>query len=280
MSIPVSVIVTAKNEERALPACLKALTAFDEVIVVDSVSSDRTAEIAREMGASVVLFNWNGQYPKKRQWCLDNLATVSPWIFFVDADEIVTPRQVEEIAHLDFTCAGYFVKGRYIWKAQPLNHGLKNNKLALIDRRKFEFPVIDDLDLPGMGEMEGHYQPVLKFSYKNEKLGQLKVELDHHAAQNDKQWLSRHQRYAAWEQGMNVRKAWPADPVKWRQNAKTLFRAIPARSLIAFLHCYVWKGGYKDGAAGLDFARKRAVYYKMISSCSQPSRSISSQKSF
>lgn len=276
MIIPVSVIVTTLNEERHLAACLGALRNFDEVIVVDSGSTDRTAEIAREHGATLVEFAWNGHYPKKRQWCLDQVETKHDWVFFVDADEIVTAGLVNELAGLKFDRAGYFVKGRYIWNGIPLNHGLKNNKLVLLNRRKFQFPIVDDLDLPGMGEIEGHYQPVLRFSYKDADIGQIRAELDHDAAQSADQWLARHQRYAAWEAGMNARKTWPKDPVKWRQVLKTIFRAVPFRGEIAFLHCYIWKLGILDGAGGLDFARKRAAYYKMIrSSCSRQSRSTS-----
>ena len=275
MIIPVTAIVTTLNEESRLAACLGALRNFAEVIVVDSGSTDRTADIAREHGATLIGFSWNGQYPKKRQWCLDNLETCHEWVFFVDADEIVTAGLVNELSALKFDCAGYFVKGRYIWNGKQLNHGLKNNKLALINRRKFEFPFVNDLGLPGMGEMEGHYQPILRYTYNNDPIGQINAELDHDAAHSQEQWLARHKRYAAWEAGMNARKAWPKDPVKWRQELKTLFRAMPFRGEIAFLHSYIWKLGVLDGTAGLNFARKRAAYYKMIRSCSRQNRSIS-----
>ncbi|MDB5491883.1 MAG: glycosyl transferase family 2 [Micavibrio sp.] len=278
MIIPVTVIIATLNEESRLAACLGALRNFDEVIVVDSGSTDRTAEIAREHGATLIDFRWNGQYPKKRQWCLDNLETRHEWIFFVDADEIVTAAVVGELSALKFGCAGYFVKGRYIWNGKPLNHGLKNNKLALINRRKFVFPVVNDLGLPGMGEMEGHYQPVLRYIYNNDGIGQLNAELDHDAAHSEDQWLARHKRYAQWEAGMNLRKAWPKDPVKWRQALKALFRRMPFRGEIAFLHTYIWKLGVLDGAGGLDFARKRAAYYRMIRSCSRQSRNTSYPK--
>lgn len=262
--VPVSVIITTKNEEKNLSACLSALKDFDDIIVVDSASTDRTIEIARSAGASVISFQWNGCYPKKRQWCLNHLETRHDWIFFVDADEILTPQLVDEIRALPFDCAGYFVKGRYIWNGKKLRYGLKNNKLVLFNRRKFEFPVVDDLDLPGMGEMEGHYQPVLRPESRGEAIGQLRCELDHNAAQSEDEWLARHQRYAAWERGMNARNAWPSDPVRWRQALKKSFRKLPARGMIVFLYSYIFMRGILDGRAGFDFARKRAAYYRMI----------------
>ena len=71
--VPVSVVVMTKNEESNLPKCLPSVERFDEVFVVDSRSDDRTQEIARSAGAEVVEFVWNGRYPKKKQWCLENL---------------------------------------------------------------------------------------------------------------------------------------------------------------------------------------------------------------
>lgn len=262
--IPVSVIVVTRNEAMRLPACLAALKAFDEVLVVDSASTDQTALVAQEWGATVVPFLWNGQYPKKRQYCLDHLQTRHDWIFFVDADEVLTPALVEEIRHLNFDRAGYFVTGTYYWHGRVLRHGLKNNKIALFHRKKCAYPVIDDLDIPGMGEMEGHYQPAPLPEYAGEGLGQLHSPLLHDAAQDEAHWLERHRRYATWERGMNKRGAWPVDPISSRQRMKIIFRNLPARGLVAFLHCYIWKRGFLDGAAGFDFARKRAEYYQMI----------------
>ncbi len=262
--IPVSVIVVTRNEAARLPACLAALNAFDEVLVVDSASTDQTALVAQEWGATVVPFLWDGRYPKKRQYCLDHLPTRHDWIFFVDADEIVTPELVQEISALPFDCAGYFIKGRYIWRGCQLKHGMVNNKLVLFDRRKLVFPIIDDLDLTGMGEMEGHYQPVLRPDHREEKLGQLTQYVLHDAAQSRQEWDARHDRYAQWERGMNERRAWPADPVPCRQTLKKLFRALPMRGTIVFLYGYVWKCGFLDGSAGYDFARRRAAYYRAI----------------
>lgn len=261
--IPVSVIVVTKNESRCIAACLSALSGFDEIIVLDSASTDDTAAIARAHGARVENFVWNGLYPKKRQYALDHLDLCHDWIFFVDADEVITPALAAEITALDFTAAGYFVRGRYIWNGCALNHGLKNNKLVLFNRHKLTFPVIADLDLP-MGEIEGHYQPILKPQYAAAPIGQLRAELDHHAADTYDEWLVRHHRYAAWERGMNDRNAWPVDPLRWRQALKKLFRALPCRGTIAFLHSYILQRGFLDGRAGYAFARSRMVYYRMI----------------
>lgn len=262
--IPISVIITTRNEADNLPRCLEALSQFDEVIVVDSNSRDKTCDIALQYDAQVISFDWNGQYPKKRQWCLNNLNLKNDHIFFVDADEVVTRNVVEEIKKLSLQCAGYFVKSKYSWQDKILKHGLQNNKLVLFDRTKIEFPIIDDLDIDGMGEMEGHYQPILKEEFQSERLGHLKYAMLHYAYSDEVSWNKRHERYAQWEAVMIKRDGYPKDPSIFRETLKRFFRQAPLRVVIAFVHCYIIKIGFLDGRAGFEFARSRMFYYQMV----------------
>jgi glycosyltransferase involved in cell wall biosynthesis len=259
--IPVTVLVVTRNEEANLPRCLSALERFDEIIVVDSLSTDTTADIARSFGVTVMPFVWNGAYPKKRQWCLDHLRLRHDRVFFVDADEEVTPRLCDEIASLDWACAGYFVRGVYVVGGKPLRFGLTNNKLCLFDRRKIMFPVVDDLDIPGMGEIEGHYQPVLKPGCK-EKIGSLRSAVLHHALEDIARHEARHKNYAIWERGMRARRAYPQEPTRLRKWLKAAFGGLPLRPLLAFLHSYIIKLGIFDGMDGFFLARCRYLYYK------------------
>lgn len=263
--INISVLVTTLNEAENLPRCLATLKDFDEIIVIDSGSTDGTINIAKSFGVGVEDFNWNGDYPKKRQWCLDNLEIKNDFIFFIDGDEEVTPALIEEIKALDLKASGYFVKGQYLWNDQKLKYGLQNNKLVLFNRHKIEFPVIDDLDINGMGEMEGHYQPVLKEEYAGDPIKQVRAPLLHYAYEDEDKWNTRHDRYAMWEAQMIKRNAYPVDPNKTREVLKRFFRRVPLRGVIAFCHCYILKLGFLDGAAGYEFARSRLHYYQAVS---------------
>src|SRR5882724_9281279 len=95
--LPVSVIVPVRNEAHNLPRCLESLRGAGEIYVVDSQSSDETAEIARSFGAKVVQFHYQGGWPKKRQWAIDTLPLAYDWIFLLDADEALTPELADEI---------------------------------------------------------------------------------------------------------------------------------------------------------------------------------------
>ncbi len=165
MVVPVSVIVVTKNEEDKIAACLSCLSQSDDVWVVDSNSQDRTAQIVNSFAnCRFVNFIWNGQYPKKRQWCLDTLPLKYDWVFFVDADEIVLPdmwSEIEDVTKSSNHVAGFFIKSRYRIGQKILRFGFTNNKIALFHKSRMKFPVVDDLDIPGMGEIEGHYQPVM-----------------------------------------------------------------------------------------------------------------------
>jgi glycosyltransferase involved in cell wall biosynthesis len=89
MKLPISVIVPVKNEERNLGPCLESLKWAEEIYVVDSYSTDATAQIARDAGAEVIQFDFTGQWPKKKEWALRNLPIRHEWVFLIDADEQV-----------------------------------------------------------------------------------------------------------------------------------------------------------------------------------------------
>jgi glycosyltransferase involved in cell wall biosynthesis len=93
----ISVCITCCNEERNIRRCLKSVTWADEVIVVDSFSSDRTPEICREYTSRVFQHEWLGYIGQKN--LSKDLAT-NPWIFFLDADEEVSPQLRDEILEL------------------------------------------------------------------------------------------------------------------------------------------------------------------------------------
>ncbi len=267
MTIPVSAVVVTRNEEANIGRCLEALEEFAEVAVIDSSSSDATTRIALERGARVYPFFWNGRYPKKRQWALDNIDFAHKWIFFVDADEVVTPKLVREIKRLfrkPPPCAGYFVKGRYVLGGRELRFGLKNNKLALIDRRHIEFPVVDDLDIPGMGEIEGHYQPVLKSSSAGMRIGNLSAPLLHYATEDMDKWHERHNRYAVWQAEVERRGVLPGEVTPFRAALKRIFRNNPCAGELAFVHSYLLKLGFLDGRAGIRLALLRKIYYAQV----------------
>ncbi len=260
--IPVSVVVVTFNEAQNLARCLCALEQFDEVLVIDSQSTDATAEIAKSFHVPCINFVWNKKYPKKRQWVLDNIPLKHDFVFFVDADEVITPKLRDEIGRLDFSCAGYFVKGAYVIDGKILRYGLHNNKLCLFHKGMMEFPVVDDLDIPGMGEIEGHYQPVLKDTAPITAIGQLKNPLNHYAMEDMGRWMDRQNKYTMWHKEIVGRNALPRDHSKPRRMAKRILFHTRFGAFAAFVLCYIVRRGFLDGRAGFNRAKSIYDYYK------------------
>src|SRR5690606_31391394 len=92
MLLDLTIAIPAKNEALNLPGCLKAIGPdfAQRVVVIDSGSTDQTKQIAKNFGAEVLDFNWNGKFPKKRNWFLINHALTTKWVLFLDADEYLT----------------------------------------------------------------------------------------------------------------------------------------------------------------------------------------------
>src|SRR5574341_2624490 len=92
--MPISVAIITKNEEERLPVCLKSISFADDIVVVDSGSTDRTVEIAKEFGCRVFVEDWKGFGPQKNsavEKCRHE------WVLFIDADERITVETKEVI---------------------------------------------------------------------------------------------------------------------------------------------------------------------------------------
>lgn len=264
-TIPVSVVVMTKNEEHNIEQCLTSLTSFDEVFVVDSKSEDRTREIAERAGAHVVPFEWNGRYPKKKQWSLENLPFSHDWVLYTDADEFVTPKLANELKRLfrdGPAHHGYFVSYDYVFLGRVLRHGWRPRKLVLLDRRVSSFIDADDLDVANFWEVEGHYQPQVRGS-----VGSLASRMVHNDHDTLFQYFHRHNRYSDWEAHINARgvgRDTRGAKLGFRSALKDVLGHIPFRGFLFFMYCYMVRCGFLDRRAGFHYALSKGFYYWQI----------------
>lgn len=260
--VPISVLVQTKNEEAAIGRCLAALIEFDEVIVVDSNSTDRTAALAKEAGRDVVNFTWDGAYPKKKQWQLDNLKTKHEWILLIDADEIPSRDLIDELRRLSrrrqLCGAAYDIQLDYTFSGRLLRHGHRVVKRTLLRRNCVQFPIADDIGLPGMGELEGHYQPTAYGAVR-----QLRGRLIHDDPDPIATWFDRHNRYSDWEAGLRARHA-SRQVQQNRSRQGRLFDRVPGKPVAFFMYGYLFRRGFLDGRAGFDYALALTFYYWQI----------------
>ena len=266
MKIPVSVIIMTKNEERNIEKCLRSVEQFAEVFVVDSNSDDSTCEMATSMGAKVVDFNWNGKYPKKKQWCLENLSFSHDWVLYVDADEEVGVELSNEIRDeiaSENHSTGYFVGFNYVFLGRPLNHGHKVYKLVLFKKKLGKFLDYDDLDIMNMWEVEGHYQPQIEG-----KTDILKKHMSHDDHDGLFHFFEKLNKYSDWESQLRLkgklRHKDQATMSFMRSIQQKLGDVLPFRGAIMFLYSYVLKLGFLDGKPGYYFAYVLGMYHAQI----------------
>ncbi|MCA9286245.1 MAG: glycosyltransferase family 2 protein [Phycisphaerales bacterium] len=262
--LPVTIVVPVRNEERNLPECLRRLSRFPEVLVVDSNSTDRTPEIVREQGARYINFEWNGRFPKKRNWVLANHPFTTPWVMFLDADEFIDEDFCDELARIlpDTPHAGFWLTYRNWFMGKRLRHGTPFRKLSLMRVGAGEFERIDE-QLWSKLDIEVHEHPILRGS-----AGEIDAAIDHRDYKGLEHYISRHNEYSSWEAkrfaAISREGAIEELPLTPRQLAK--YRTLdkwwcgPAY----FLDSYVRRLGVLDGRVGLTFALMKAVYFWQI----------------
>lgn len=263
-AITITVVVPVKNEEANLPRCLSRLKRFSEVIVVDSSSTDRTPEIVRDAGVTYVNFEWDGKYPKKRNWLLLNHKLANDWVLFLDADEIVDDAfcdAADEAARSE-EHAGYWLNYTNYFLGRPLKHGLGQRKLAMFRVGSGLYERIDE-DGWSRLDMEIHEHPIIEGS-----IGEIAERIDHNDDRGIAKFIDRHRDYALWEArrvclleagGAEVwSKLTDRQKFKYRHLAKWWY------PWFYFLYTYVVKAGFLDGQAGFSYAFYKAWYSETI----------------
>jgi glycosyltransferase involved in cell wall biosynthesis len=263
--IPVSVVIITKNEERAIGRCVRSLAVYAEVFVVDSSSADRTVQIAQGCGATVVQFEWNGRYPKKKQWALENLPLANDWVLFLDGDEYSTSDFDAEVGGLvsEPQAAAYDVGLDYVFLGRTLRHGHKVFKRVLFDRTRCAWPELDDLAVADPFEMELHVQPVV-----DGRVGRTANRLVHDDLEPLAHYFDRHNRYSDWEAVLLQRDDRSAVVERTRQGK--VWKRVPGKPIVFFVYGYLARQGFRDGAAGFHYAVANSFYYWQICVKSRP----------
>jgi glycosyltransferase involved in cell wall biosynthesis len=273
--IPVSVLIPAKNEQVNLPACLASVAVADEVFVVDSQSTDKSEEIIKSYGANLVQFHFNGRWPKKKNWSLENLSFRNEWVLIVDCDERITPELWDEIAQAiqNDEHDGYYLNRRVFFLGKWIRHGGKypDWNLRLFKHAKGRYENLNTEDIPNTGDNEVHEHVILPG-----KVGYLKNDMLHEDFRDLFHWLERHNRYSNWEArvyfniltgkddsgtiGANLF----GDAVQRKRFLKKVWVRLPFKPLLRFILFYIIQRGFLDGKAGYTYARLLSQYEYQI----------------
>ena len=262
--VQISLLVPCKNEEANLERCLGSVQWIDEMFLVDSQSTDRTSEIAQKFGAHIVQFNYEGGWPKKKNWALENLPLSHKWVLILDADECLPPEAEEEIREIvnnsDEKHSGYWINRRYYFLGKPLKHAyFPNWNLRLFKHKKGRYEKITDLNTDS-GDNEVHEHVLV-----NGSTGKLKSIMDHYAFPTIDSFVEKHNRYSNWEAVVESstkdnESALQLGSVKGKRRLRRIFRKLPFRPTLRFLYVYIWQKGILDGWRGYVFAKLHAQY--------------------
>jgi glycosyltransferase involved in cell wall biosynthesis len=266
MKTPLSILIPIKNEALNLPRCLASISWADEIIVVDSQSTDGSNEIAEAHGVSVVQFHFNGTWPKKKNWALEKVRFKHEWVFILDADEVMPPGAEAEFRQIvtdpGHPADGYWINRRFMFLGKWLEHAYYPNwNLRLFRHRLGRYEKLTGMDTAS-GDNEVHEHVVV-----SGKTGRLRCEMDHYAFPSVQVFVEKHNRYSNWEARVALERSLTGTSqslqirdVRLPRHLKQMAQHLPCRPLLRFLYVYFWQFGFLDGIAGYHFARLHAVY--------------------
>jgi glycosyltransferase involved in cell wall biosynthesis len=272
--VPLSVMVPVKNEALNLRECLASVAFADEVVVVDSASSDETQEIATSTGARVAQFEWNGKSPRKKNWALENIPWRHEWILIIDADERITPALETQIR--DAICRkdvdGFYLNRRFWFLSGWINHCgyFPSWNLRLFRHRLGRYEQIEVDKIASSGDNEVHEHVLL-----NGRAEYLSAPMEHFAFPDVAAFVEKHNRYSTWEAAVREQfsqgaaqerlRATPVGTALERKRwLKRLAMRLPCRPALRFLYHYAWKQGFRDGYRGWVLCRLLSWYERMI----------------
>jgi len=273
--LPITILLAAKNEAVNLPRCLAALDPVERVIVLDSDSMDETATIALKLGAEVVQFDYRGGYPKKRQWALDTIAIDTPWVFVLDADEVVPEplwQEIESVINQPVSLDAYLItKGFHFLGRRFKYGGFSFSAVLLFKRGTSRFERLFDDDSNSL-DMEIHERIVV-----DGRIGVLKTPLIHEDFKGLEAYITRHNKYSTWEAKLRyhylttgiygeetiIPRLW-GNSQERRRFLKALIIRLPFEQHLWFLYHYVFKLGFLEGYPGLIASQIRSAYISQV----------------
>lgn len=266
----IAAIILTKNEELHIERCIASLKGVcDEVFVVDSFSTDRTVEIAKKLGATVLQNSWKN-YATQFNWALANCPIKSDWLWRIDADEYLSGGLGEavkmRIDGADEAVNGFYVRKKIVFMGRELLHGGWYPSYHLKVWRR------------GFGDCEDKWmdEHIRVFSGRTEV-----VEVGDQVDDNLNSltwWTEKHNGYATREMvdmlsiEYNLRKEEEVEPKffgteeqrkRWLKIKYVKFPLF-VRPFLNFVLRYIFKGGFLDGKQGLVWHFLQGFWYRFL----------------
>lgn len=258
----ISTLILTLNEEVNLPACLESLRWCDDIVILDSFSTDATTKIAADSGCRISERRFD-DYASQRNFGLSEISYKHQWILMLDADERTTVELVMEmktaIQHCPDAVTLFRMRRRDIFMGRWI-------------RRSGGYPTwFGRLVRVGHVRVE---REVNEEYYTDGEIGLLKEHIIHFPFNKGfEAWFEKHNRYSSMEakvamdrvsEATRWRGLFERDPQARRKSLKQLVYRLPGRPLVIFIALYIVSGGFLEGRAGFTFCVLRAIYEFMI----------------
>ncbi len=251
-----SVLILTLNEAGNLPRCLASIASCDDIVVLDSGSTDATGAIATAAGARVFTRPFDN-FAGQRNYAQRKISFRHPWVFHLDADEQFTPELDRECraASARTDLDGFFVAPKMMFQGRWIPHctDFPAWQARFVRAPQFEFLQA------GHGQREAASMKVERLSANY---------LHDLSSGGEDEWLEKHRRYARAEAQAHLAAgtalAWgeifSGERLRRRRALKRLSYALPARPALRFVYQYFLRGGFLDGGPGLRYCRLLARY--------------------
>jgi glycosyltransferase involved in cell wall biosynthesis len=258
-SIPVTVIILTHNEALNIGPCVESLSAFGEIIVLDSGSTDGTIDILRSRFPRVrVLEHPFQDFGQQRNWALDHASPANAWVLFFDADERCTPacaRAIEAAVANPGDRIGFFMCYRNMflgrWIKRCTMYPTWQLRLLMNGRVRYV--------------KEGHGQREVL----DGQAGYIEVPYEHLGfSKGIRQWIARHNEYSSNEvellqalagAPLRIGEVFALDRIRRRRALKRLGAHVPLRPFVRFVYLYFIRLGCLDGRPGLLYCYLRVA---------------------
>lgn len=258
----VSVLILTLNEEINLPGCLESVKWSDDIVVFDSMSSDRTVQIASEFGARVIQREFD-DWSSHQNWAVQNIQFKNEWVYYTDADERVTAELRDELLAIanDPACVCVAYRLRF-----------KNFFMGKWNKRTSLYPTwVLRFFKPEKIRWERLTNPVAVVDGEE---GRLYSHFEHFSFNKGlSDWFSKHNAYSSHEvleliktRGKSINWAGliTRNPAARRKVLKELAFHIPFRPVLVFFYLFIVRLGFLDGLPGFHYCILRTIYEYMI----------------
>ena len=256
-----SALVLTLNEEKNIKRCLQSLAWCDDIVVLDSFSTDETQHIAREFGVRIYQRRFDN-YASQRNFGLHQVKYKNDWVLMLDADEIVSEELKEEIEKILRNTKSDNSMYRMRRKDHLFNKWIKHSsgyptwfgRMVRPDMVTVKRAINEEYHTDGKVEyLTGH---LLHYPFNKG--------ISH--------WINKHNKYSSMEAELLVNETiskiyikdiWNFDPVVRRKALKKIIYSLPGRPVLIFFALYILRMGILDGKPGFIYCLLRA-YYEFI----------------